>query len=150
MTLLEFIEARLTEDEATAIAAAEALRCGCHSLNPDDLHSWTAGDYASGVDLAGGLHPVVSGTGDWAEDAIPKPVNIHIARHDPARVLREVEAKRRIARQCAAMDPDMTFVTDNALGFGPGDHTELAAQVLALLALPYADHPDYDPSWSPT
>ena len=52
-----------------------------------------------------------------------------LARHDPARVLAECEAKRQIVQN--AQDPgDDLFV--------------------AILALPYADHPDYREEWRPT
>lgn len=53
---------------------------------------------------------------------------------DPAvrRLLAEVEAKRRIVSLCDLAD-------DNGY--------DIASEVLALLALPYADHPDYDPAW---
>jgi hypothetical protein len=53
----------------------------------------------------------------------------HIARHDPARVLREVEAKRLLLQL----------------------HRECDAQcyILKVLALPYADHPSYNEAWRP-
>jgi hypothetical protein len=70
----------------------------------------------------------------------------HIVRHDPARVLAEVDAKRQI-------------VTEYERGLGrrrdhPGDPASagalLALHAIAhLLALPYADHPDYDEVWRP-
>jgi hypothetical protein len=62
-------------------------------------------------------------------------------RFDPARVLREVEAKRRILDEhgsgsdsCDAHDASMRSI--------PCD-------TLLLLALPYADHPDYREEWRP-
>ena len=53
---------------------------------------------------------------------------------NPARVLAECEAKRRIVEHC---DFDH-------LARSPGD-----PYVLRLLALPYADHPDYREEWRP-
>jgi hypothetical protein len=50
----------------------------------------------------------------------------HIARHDPARVLTECEAKRAIVELISSPGP----------------------QALRLLALPYADHADYQPEWT--
>lgn len=63
----------------------------------------------------------------------------HIARHDPARVLREVEAKREITNACAG-----------TLGGGvnPGAMCD-ADLVLRLLALPYSDRPGYREAWKP-
>jgi hypothetical protein len=64
----------------------------------------------------------------------------HIARHDPARVLAEVEAKRRIVEMGASYVPELEH----------GDNGEWALDAtLRLLALPYADHPDYRQEWRP-
>jgi hypothetical protein len=63
----------------------------------------------------------------------------HIAEHDPARVLREVEAKRQIVDLCA----DMLWHDDR----GP-DY--VSNGTLWLLALPYADRPGYrGEEWKP-
>jgi hypothetical protein len=59
----------------------------------------------------------------------------HIARHDPARVLAEVDAKRRIIVECESL------IDDPAV--------RAMETALCLLALPYADHPDYDQTWKP-
>ncbi|MFI2650191.1 DUF6221 family protein [Micromonospora fulviviridis] len=61
----------------------------------------------------------------------------HIARHDPERVLAEVEAKRRILDECEWRIVD----------FDPGHGC--AQQVLAFLALPFADRPGYRAEWRP-
>lgn len=64
----------------------------------------------------------------------------HIARHDPARVLAEVDTKRRIVDGLAeALDRHADYITG----------TFTVEDVLRLLALPYADHPDYQPEWAP-
>lgn len=55
----------------------------------------------------------------------------HIARHNPARVLAEVEAKRRILADCAAAEVDRS-------------------EVAKLLALPYAAQPGYRNEWRPS
>lgn len=64
----------------------------------------------------------------------------HAERFNPARVLREVETKRRSIDLHSAepgQHPD----------FCGHDKHELPCPTLRLLALPYADHPDYDPAW---
>lgn len=62
----------------------------------------------------------------------------HIAEHDPARVLREVDAKRKVVGglEHLARD-DNPFVSS------------IADDSLRLLALPYADRPGYQESWRP-
>lgn len=57
----------------------------------------------------------------------------HIARHDPARVLAECEAKRRIIEQVRDVEWTSSYAVRDF--------------VLEHLALPYADHPDFDPAW---
>lgn len=56
------------------------------------------------------------------------------------RVLAECEAKRRIVAQHQALviDSDSTLCAYGALQ---------TAAALAALALPYRDHPDFDPNW---
>ena len=82
----------------------------------------------------------------------------HIARHDPARVLAEVDAKRRTVelhgpatlhagggaahfetvRVCRSCEPPKQF-----------PETAYPCATLRLLALPYASHPDYRDAWRP-
>lgn len=69
----------------------------------------------------------------------PLPQFIHAALHDPARVLREIDAKRRIVNAIADADPDSAYITA----------TFTAWDVLRLLALPYADRPGYREEWRP-
>lgn len=57
------------------------------------------------------------------------------------RELAECEAKHRIVGSCS---PDY----QDSLESGD-DTTPLAVEVLRALALPYADHPDYDEAWRP-
>lgn len=72
----------------------------------------------------------------------------HIARWDPARVLTECEAKRRIVELHTRATQD-GHVCPSTRGEGTlwsfgGDP---ACDTLRLLALPYADHPDYRQEW---
>ena len=123
--LVEFLRARLGEDEAVALAAT-----------------------------AGPWHKVDGGVTDLA-DAWPVSMTeydnvdndqadrAHIARHDPARVLADVEAKRRIIADREHIDASAGD-TEWHSGYSDGNYDALRA-----LALPYADHPDYDESWRP-
>jgi hypothetical protein len=63
-----------------------------------------------------------------------------IADWNPARVLAEVDAKRRILDWCARIDPPY--------GLG-GILAGQARRILRWLALPYAGHADYRPEWAP-
>lgn len=73
----------------------------------------------------------------------------HIARHDPARVLAEVEAKRRMIALCEPPLVDVTWPGDVARQYIPGEGEPWGADVLRLLALPYDGHPDYRDTWRP-
>ncbi|MDP9949133.1 MULTISPECIES: DUF6221 family protein [Streptomyces] len=122
--LAQFLRDRLDEDEQAARAA--------HAPN------WS-------TDGRTGLHYGVED--GWMTDALTTADADHIARHDPARVLREVEAKRRLLtdyeENAADLDaqhaPDMDYV-------GRADGLETALQHLATA---YADHPDYRDAWRP-
>ena len=63
-------------------------------------------------------------------------------------------AKRRVVLACQAAAPDLRFLGARPPGLAdfplpPTDHHQLAALTLALLAAPYADHPDYEQVWRP-
>lgn len=64
---------------------------------------------------------------------------------NPSRVLAEVEAKRRIVATFAALD---THPNRLVYAFMQQQWVALRA-VMAALALPYADHPDYLAKWKP-
>ncbi len=68
----------------------------------------------------------------------------HIADNDPRFVLADVAAKRRIIDRLTAMLPNNCYCSSTG-----SEHHDDAVQLLRLLALPYADHPDYQESWKP-
>lgn len=63
---------------------------------------------------------------------------------DPARVLADVEAKRRIVERCRWADESRSWEND----YDMFDAGEQAFGTLLDLARPYADHLDFDPSWA--
>lgn len=132
--LVAFLRARLNEDERAAQSAASV--CGCHPEAP----SWSFDDEATDgrIVLVDEPHPRTRRKigRRWNGSYEGLFMAQHVVRHDPARVLREVAAKRRIVDRYAWLREH-------------GD-TGDAAWVLPLLALPYADHPDYRPEWAPT
>jgi uncharacterized protein YlaI len=93
----------------------------------------------------------------------------HIARHDPARVLRDVEAKRRIIDEHepyeditgyinnepirAMLCPTCVYIGDDETPDGDRigvlEHDDAPCATLRLLALPYDQHPEYQMEWRP-
>jgi hypothetical protein len=77
----------------------------------------------------------------------------HIIRHDPARVLAEVDAKRRITDEHPNVnDGDCGTCITPRWGYpthGGASAAVWPCQTLRLLALPYADHSDYREEWRP-
>jgi hypothetical protein len=146
--LREFIEARLAEDEALARA------CDPSAWRANG--SWRRPAQYGAPAAQGGY--VLAAAGEWhvlAKSYDVTPNTYHMARHDPARVLRDVEAKRRlinrILRYEASSDGEYGCCHD-AEAIGRGGCPEInpnEIEALRLLALPYVDHPDYNPSWSP-
>jgi hypothetical protein len=134
-TLVGFLRARLAEDEQVARAA--------------DSGPWRVDDpaYPTAIYNRDG-HPIISGS-QWGGEASifdDPAAPAHIARHDPARVLAEVEAKRRIVHIHSEYDHGCPE-HDGCDGF-----TFLSAGpcfTLRLLALPWAGHPDYREEWRP-
>jgi Family of unknown function (DUF6221) len=132
MDITAFLGARLDEDERAAKAACLQRRSLAWSVDPEE---WAAG---VGVKDGEGKSVAVAHGTYRAE---------HIARHDPARVLADVAAKRAIvalhddeggAHECVGHDSAWGTVTDY----------ERDCRTLRLLAAPYADHPDFDPAWA--
>jgi len=129
MTIIEFLEARIAEDEEAARAAAWQ-DCG-----------WEARGDSVCETLSFGADCIARC--DESEEAA------HIARHDPARVLAECAAKRRIL---AMADGSADF--QKAMprpGYAQPFHSpsiDILMMTARLLASVYADHPDYWQEWA--
>ena len=72
---------------------------------------------------------------------------VHIALHDPARVLREVEAKRAIIREHEIRDSRCRVCT--AIHEGRATRFRAPCWTLLFIADVYSDHPDYREEWAP-
>lgn len=121
-----FLKARLDEDEQ----AARATRPAASKPAIWNVEPWYDGT-AERADLWDTpLGPLTNHGGLEVATAA------HIARHDPARVLREVAAKRRV-------------IDLHSRGGEPSDHlcrecaNPYPCETVRLLALPDADHSDY-------
>jgi hypothetical protein len=133
--LIEFLLARLGEDEEMASAAA--------GLGASRRH-WTREYISCVVDATGG-DLIVYGEGTPTSAQAD-----HIARHDPDRVLAEADAKRRIVDWLAAHAAfDMPAAKAQAASREEWYLVTLARTTLKLLALPYASHPEYRQEWVP-
>ncbi len=78
---------------------------------------------------------------------------VHIALHDPAYVLADIAAKRRIV---GLHQPDRTdgyqecttCADPPAVRYDEASWQRWPCPTLCALTAPFAAHPDYDPSWS--
>lgn len=151
MTLTDFLLARIAEDETMARAAVNPDRPGTHwqwcrydddavvsSPRWEDMPVWLRSVEE---------FPTTSGVGDLPafllnHVEVDEPIALpHIARHDPARVLAECEAKRRIVALHRGKPPWREALPECAeCGY------RSPCETLRILALPYADHPDHDPT----
>ncbi|MEU9310841.1 DUF6221 family protein [Streptomyces sp. NPDC048256] len=130
MELVDFLRARLDEDEAAARGLLDDKR-------PGRAERWKFCDDGAIRDTGRGRSLRVKFT--WAPEAD------HIARHDPARVLAEVDAKRRLL----AIHRPYVDESDQACLGCAGGIMFSSCPVVRLLALPYADHPDHREDWRP-
>lgn len=153
--LVQFLRARLDEDETTARESGGR---------------WMV------LPVSGWVHTAPWPSDEWKPPGVDHHVatvpldgdRAHIVRHDPARVLAEVDAKRRILGMHnipAVVSPKMA-----ALGLREGEAPEddrrcagcgldqmddpitpdvSECPILRALALPYASHPDYRDEWRP-
>ena len=87
------------------------------------------------------------------------PLAEHVARHDPARVLAEVAAKRAIANLHAEVTGSTAFYGDDietphgspacpTCGTWGEYAVAWPCPTLRILAQPYADHADYEQAWA--
>lgn len=140
--LVEFLRARLDEDEQVARAAARVTGDA----------NWTSGELGDCIYAGDSGSYVVVGPYDYLADEL----KAYFVMNDPKRVLAEVEAKRQIIK----MWEDPASVRTLPEGIRDGrDPDEVEVQVaiaevvddmVCVLALPYAAHPDYDPAWTIT
>lgn len=144
--LAQFLHARLDEDAGAANLMAEFYPAPWDTAD----RGWMAHVVADApsfrevtrLEQWAGM-PTSAGSPDIGE------IIAHIARHAPVRVLAEVDAKRRILDTVVPRMNEMDDQIEGEWGT-PGSPDEYESiTLLRLLALPYADHPDYLPEWAP-
>lgn len=164
--LVEFVRARLDED---VWWAREASRCRGRYTEGGEHWRWedvetdqpvtpdpASDEFIKGAgwnaslrsverypfDAMPGVGPHIALSGS---DEVEAAVGGHIARHDPARVLAQVEALRQIV--------DWLDGSMRPKGAPPGVRIDTVNQgyrrALQTLASIWRDHPQYDPSWAP-
>ncbi len=128
MILTEFLLARIAEDEGWARQAI---------VEPQDERRTPAGVWSSPASGLVQTDDDLWTTGDGR-------TSYFVQRFDPARVLAECRAKRRIVSEACKY-------ADARSRPGAGAHVfQIWAElqtVVQMLALPYADHPDFNPAW---
>lgn len=153
-SIIEFLEARITEDEAIARASAVPEWSIDHSQEP----AWVTGLYIHAMDS----------TWDACIDVADAE---HAVRHDPARVLAECEAKRAIIKQhkdwpvlvqtppvfedarrdlqtmTYSVTQKLAWLTEAEYVTRFGTEPPTAPMVRTLAAI-YKDHPDYQQEWA--
>jgi hypothetical protein len=139
--LPDFLLARIAEDEATARAAF-------HVVGGERVGGWYWSNAGDAVFLDRTPDPVACGP--W-QQLMHQPFAHHMVRWDPERVVAECDAKRTVVQGCATAleaPPLRRKLLASTVSYDRG-RRELAAQTLSLLALPYADHPEYRQEWRP-
>ena len=132
--LVEWLRAQLDEDERIARAASGEEWGAISPTQPYAVFDVAAYKANTTLRTVGAIAGV-----EHAED------RAHIAEHDPARVLREIDAKRRLL---AVHRPYVAEPDQACLGCAGGIEFE-RCPVVRLLALPYADRPGYREDWRP-
>jgi hypothetical protein len=134
-----FVLDRLDEDEQVARAATPG---------PWERMGRVVHDSSPPTEWLGMRH--IAASGDYNTTAE------HLVRHDPARVLLEVKAKRAMIGErgagvcdCDDTDSPPTWWKDRSVALV--HHTDCVAQtVAACLAQVWSDHPDYRSEWVDT
>jgi Family of unknown function (DUF6221) len=134
-TIVEFLTARYDEIEAAARAATP----GPWGTNPQFDEGF--------VTDSDGSYLV------YSEGTVDIPTAAHIALHDPAYVLADIAAKRKILEEHVPFRGEYDKITGCETCSYRDDWEELQVEMpcptMRLLALPFADHPDYQGEWAP-
>ncbi len=126
MGIVEFLEARITDDEALAKSASPGPWIWLGDAREDESFLYDA----AGENVLGayGLH-----TEGFLERSAENAG--HISRHDPSRVLAECAAKRKLVEMHITCD-DVSY----------GDAS--TCPEIRTIAAVYTDHPEYLQEWA--
>ncbi|MDJ0345226.1 DUF6221 family protein [Streptomyces sp. H10-C2] len=147
--LVEFLRARLAED-------AEVARLA-HATDPapwyEDVGEGSYTNQREGVDGVG-LVRAADNVGLWDREAsctlsMTAATATHVARHDPARVLAEVDVKRRMLDEYDQALAQRVELANTPHSIEGSVRLLTALRFVKLLAVPCFDHPDYLAEWRP-
>ncbi|MBJ8342797.1 hypothetical protein JGU71_28295 [Antrihabitans sp. YC3-6] len=139
MTIIEFLKARIADDEeqARSVAAFNGTAewrydDGVERSKVESIRRYGPNTTINVVrhEIVWGPHTCIGGSGAWP--ARTQEMQF-IARHDPARVLRECAAKRATIAAFRDWLPD---------------YDDSVHEALAPMAAIYSDHPDYREEWA--
>lgn len=146
----EFLAARW--DEIEAVAKAAALAVADHAYAPaeaeqyvEETKQWHARRwlYQAKVEAEGDEDR--RGEAPKVTDSVWPEVADHVALNDPAYVLDDVAAKRKILDLYEYAKA--AHVLDRTLLVHLGEKA-MAEAILQSLAAPFREHPDFDPDWA--
>lgn len=152
VTIVEFLLTRIAEEEAAARAATGGGRWAYEGL--DSVAGGTLYDESW---MIARLKSYRHETYDYASrmpharppDYIDADANgAHIIRWDPARVLAECEAKRRIVEVHQGLSVALKWVKGETGEAIVRSGVATSEATLRFLAAVYADRPDYNPAWA--
>ncbi|MFI0768606.1 DUF6221 family protein [Streptomyces sp. NPDC021218] len=145
--LVRWLGEQLDQEEAAAYAAG-------HLLTGHLALKWEAtGSHVWPQEQVEGVQAKRVVAGDLMEEMpgyeVARARALHIAEHDPDRVMGEIDAKRQIVRWHYRR-PAPKWDTPKAEGFECATcDQQFPCKTLRLLALPYADRPGYREGWRP-
>lgn len=146
MTLAEFLRARLDEDEQAA-QALDGARWWAATNVGDEYNYGVVQDHEPEAERYAYGERIASCGVEGLDDGDHRAA--HIARHDPARVLAEVAAKRRIVELHDGAHECSTFERDGEVDNCTWCLDAEDCSTMRLLALPHAEHPEYRQEWKP-
>ena len=129
MDLVEFLRARIGDDE----------RIARETIHPGRTGEWEFDEYEEDGQRRWHLLLDRIAPGLYDTSGMGPSTMRHIARHDPARVLRDVEAKRLLLR---GHEPEIHRCDGGDFAQGHAD-----CRIKTALALAYADHPEFREEW---
>jgi hypothetical protein len=161
MGIAEFLSARLDEEYADALAAQESDPAPWRVDAAQGAFTNQRNGHGAGLVIAFDDEALWDCEGSNAL-CMTAPTARHVARWDPAHVLRDVEAKRAIVEDyvitCRVRDEADTRVKaaratgriDSAAldDWGrAGREASILEGILIRMASPHGAHPDYNPAW---